>query len=158
MSGVRIGKAFGYIDTSGSMKIPPRCADAKAFRDGLAAVSVDGKWGLIDRSGSFVVKPVFDYDKGLPSAPIFFEGKACVKIDGKFGFIDKTGRPLFPPRFIKCAGFRGVCRLGFVQVTFRPFGLWLAHSRLPSGAGSSFSLWSRWSAESILVRRGGLAP
>jgi hypothetical protein len=30
-----------------------------------------------------------------------------VKIDGKFGFIDKTGQPLFPPRFIKCAEFRG---------------------------------------------------
>ena len=90
--------------------------------------------GLIDRSGSFVVKPVFDYDKGLPSAPIFFEGKACVKIDGKFGFIDKTGRPLFPPRFIKCAGFRGVCRLGFVQVTFPAVRL-MARTQPPSFGG-----------------------
>ncbi|WP_373563792.1 WG repeat-containing protein [Campylobacter sp. 2018MI34] len=30
------------------------------FREGLAGVKLNGKWGLIDKNGKFVIEPKFD--------------------------------------------------------------------------------------------------
>jgi len=61
-----------------------------AFRDGLAAVSKDGKHGYIDAAGSVVVP--LEYSSIGP----FREGLAAVLKDGKLGFIDMTGSVVIP--------------------------------------------------------------
>lgn len=49
------------------------------------------KWGCIDKSGEFVIKPIYDYVWG------FTNGIAMVKIDGKIGWIDKSSNYIWEP-------------------------------------------------------------
>lgn len=109
---VEVGGKWGFIDSTGAIKIEPRFDGVRRndhqyygvdyFSDGLAAVSVtvDGteKWGYIDRSGAMVIDPQFDV------AWTFSEGLAVVGnktgLDGwkymEFGYIDTSGDLVIP--------------------------------------------------------------
>jgi hypothetical protein len=69
----------------------PKFQRVDALRDGLALVTVNGKAGFIDRTGSFAIEPVFDkawwFKPGL--------GRTSAERDGIFGVIDKTGAWVF---------------------------------------------------------------
>jgi hypothetical protein len=95
---------IGYIDTSGNVVFtvrPPQVEPASAadfsFSEGLAAwVGSDGRWGFIDRTGSFAIAPEFD------EVTAFSEGLAAVCMDlqkDTWGFIDKTGVWAIEPQF-----------------------------------------------------------
>jgi hypothetical protein len=60
---------------------------------GLYPVSVDGKWGYIDRTGALNIQPQFDY------AADFSDDLAqvAVEVDGaqEAGYIDTSGRVVF---------------------------------------------------------------
>jgi len=58
-------------------------------------VSVDGKWGYVDKTGSVVIKPQFD------SGGQFSQGLAAVwdKASNKTGYIDTSGAMVILPRF-----------------------------------------------------------
>ena len=43
---IRINNLVGYVDDSGTVVVQPQFSDARAFSEGLAAVSVGGRWGL----------------------------------------------------------------------------------------------------------------
>lgn len=62
-----------------------------SFNDGFARVELNGRYGLIDKSGKIVIPCVYEnyYIE-------FAEGLAAVKINGKFGFIDKEGKLSIP--------------------------------------------------------------
>jgi hypothetical protein len=68
------------------MVINPRFEGAFSFREGLAPTKLDGKWGYINKAGTFVIEPRFD------GAYPFSEGLAMVKVGRAVGYIDKTGR------------------------------------------------------------------
>lgn len=95
--------SFAYIDQTGQVRIRLESnQSARSFAEGLAAVSVDGKWGYIDTAGVFVIPPRFGW------AEEFSEGLALVtsspaeqywKSDTLFGFINKTGEYAIAPRF-----------------------------------------------------------
>jgi len=51
------------------------------------------KYGFIDKSGKFVIKPQFD------SAESFSEGLAAVGMNSKNGYIDKTGKLVIAARY-----------------------------------------------------------
>lgn len=51
---------FGYIDTSGKQVIPFVFDEAKIFINGYACAKTDGKWGIIDQSGAWVLVPAFE--------------------------------------------------------------------------------------------------
>jgi DUF971 family protein len=55
------------------------------YSEGLAKKQSGNKWGFIDKTGNFVIKPQFD------DAHDFSEGLAAVKLNGKWGYIDKNG-------------------------------------------------------------------
>ena len=55
------------------------------FKEGLAAVKKDGKWGYINTKGEQIVECKFD------DACDFSEGFAWVKKDGKWGYINTKG-------------------------------------------------------------------
>lgn len=84
---------FGYINRKGEIVIPAVYAEVQDFRDGLAAVKVEGtdqvvaKWGYINTKGNMVIPPTFSIE---PLA--FSEGFAVVeKRNGKMVMIDKAG-------------------------------------------------------------------
>jgi len=60
------------------------------FREGLASVEQNGKWGCINKSGNIVIPIVYDQVGG------FYEGLAYIKLNGKYGFIDKSGKHVIP--------------------------------------------------------------
>ena len=68
--------------------------DVRNFSEGLAAVSIHGKWGFIDRTGEVVIPLIYDV------VGDFHKGLAAVRIGnwetGKWGFIDKAGNIIIP--------------------------------------------------------------
>lgn len=109
------GNKIGYIDKNGNYIIKPIFDDIYIlpmeeafiyeassgteglFSEGLASVKMNGKWGYIDRTGQFVIRPQFAH------AGIFKEGLAPAAIKNgrrpKYGFIDRTGRFVISPQF-----------------------------------------------------------
>ncbi|MBI4751769.1 MAG: WG repeat-containing protein [Acidobacteria bacterium] len=94
---------YGYVDKTGRVVIPyiltlteeeflPGFSDYRAFRDGLALATPDGKKvGFIDKTNKFVIKPQFDY------VSPFSEGVAFVRKGNQSYFIDKKGNPVIIP-------------------------------------------------------------
>jgi hypothetical protein len=110
------GYKEGYIDRTGKIVIAPKWDTAGKFLDGVAWVgfdqakkeykignkiysstptdSFDFKFGLIDKTGKYIVEPTFTY------AGDFSEGAAVVRTkENKFGFVDKSGKFIVEPKF-----------------------------------------------------------
>lgn len=55
---------YGFVDKKGNIRIEAKWDDAYKFSEGLAAVKsggdYDGKWGVIDTTGNYIVKPKYD--------------------------------------------------------------------------------------------------
>ena len=83
---------FGFINKSGQFVIDPIFDCVRNFKDGLAAIEIDGKWGYIDINGYVVIEPKYD-----DVTWCFSEGLACVQEGEKFFFIDKNGRKVLGP-------------------------------------------------------------
>ena len=62
-----------------------------AFPEGLAAVSLNGRWGFIDLTGQFVIEPQFSF------AENFANGVARVELDGQYGYINRQGEFIWGP-------------------------------------------------------------
>ena len=77
----------------GVVVIPAKNDYAMDFREGLAKVVLDGKWGYIDKSGKEVIP--FKYDDAMS----FSEGLAGGNLNGKWGYIDKTGKAVIPFKY-----------------------------------------------------------
>jgi hypothetical protein len=102
---------------------------------GLYPVSVDGKWGYIDKTGAWAIEPA-----GFDDARSFSEGLAAVSVDGKYGYIDKTGAWVIPLRFDGAGSFsNGLARArlgdrwGYIDKTGRL--IW--HCPVPTPATGS---------------------
>ncbi|MCH7591190.1 MAG: WG repeat-containing protein [Planctomycetes bacterium] len=98
-----ISYKYGYLDSDLNV-IPAKFDAARDFHEGLAAVNRGasnwnrgavrgGKWGYIDRSGQFVIKPKF------LSAYDFSEGLAVASTGAKDGYIDRSGNWVIEPVF-----------------------------------------------------------
>jgi hypothetical protein len=83
----RDGKyGYGYMEEFGLEKISkPIFDEAYYFKEGLALVKINGKYGYINKKMQFVIPSKFEdaYD--------FCNGLALVKMDNKYGYINKTG-------------------------------------------------------------------
>jgi hypothetical protein len=118
---------WGYINTSGEFVISPQFESSLSdyvwlFSDGLAMIKVKDKFGFIDYSGGFVIKPELldatDFSDGM--ARVVIEGPCVYFPDGpcgpsnpqfvggregsehplcKFTYIDKTGTVVTKARF-----------------------------------------------------------
>ena len=65
---------------------------AGSFSEGLAEVSLDGKWGYIDKKGKEIIPPKYEITEP------FSEGLAAVSVNGReYGFINKLGTFVIPP-------------------------------------------------------------
>lgn len=104
------------------------------FREGVAIIMQNNKWGFVDESGKIVVPLIYDYafdmaeglshvekggkfgyinNKGKEVVPLiyddaalqFSEGLAVVGKKGKYGFIDKSGNVVIPLIYDYCRDF-----------------------------------------------------
>lgn len=82
---------WGLQRSNGSWLVRPQFHEVDALSDGLARVRVSGKIGFVDRSGQFVIDPVFD------EAGAFLSGFAStpVRQGADAGVIDRTGAWVF---------------------------------------------------------------
>lgn len=102
----------------GEWVIQPRFESAGDFADGLAAVSLGGKWGYIGKNGSCSIP--FKYEQG----GVFVDGLARVKLFERWGYIDKTGATVIPFKYAMATDFsNGLARVssngktGFIDKT-----------------------------------------
>lgn len=98
LAGVGRGFIFtesGYVDMSGNEVIPFKSyGSIGVFSEGLAPVSLSGRYGFINRSGEVVIP--FEY----ANAWFFNDANiAPVKINGKWGAIDRSGAEIIPPKY-----------------------------------------------------------
>ena len=98
------------LDSRGCRLIDPPWSEQPGFPffdRPLNAIPADGRWGLMDDSGRWVVPPTFE------SLGAVHEGLASAKRDGKLGYIDTSGKWVIEPRFdsawwFGCAGSKDV--------------------------------------------------
>ena len=100
----------------GTPIVNPIFDSVERFKDGFAAVCLNGKWGYIKADGSFLVKPMFDnpfhedYD-GLDDWYYerynnnFHKDIALIKLNGKFGFLKSDGSYLAIPQYDDTVNF-----------------------------------------------------
>ena len=65
-------------------RIPAQFEAARSFREGLAATKYEGKWGYVDGSGQWVIRP------SVSSADDFSDGVALTDN----GYVDKAGKQI----------------------------------------------------------------
>ncbi|HEV2835804.1 MAG TPA: WG repeat-containing protein [Pyrinomonadaceae bacterium] len=89
---------YGYIDTTGKVRIEPQFERVSEFHEGLAYVQTklwfDEPAGFIDKTGRMVIPLSRQSD-----VPRFSEGLAAVSLATGFGFIDRDGRVRIEPQF-----------------------------------------------------------
>jgi hypothetical protein len=89
---------YGYCDVNGNWVIAPTFEDTQPFDDGRAFAKSGGKWGVIDKTGTFVIPPQFEnfYVSDAYEWQMFCDGLALVQKDGKWGYINAQGDTVIP--------------------------------------------------------------
>ena len=77
----------------GTGSILPQYSNSKVFHEGLASVSLNGKWGYIDQTDKVIIPIKYD------EASAFSEGLATVRIGNKWGYVDKVGKEITPVKY-----------------------------------------------------------
>jgi WG containing repeat len=100
----QVGNKWGLVHESGAIRTLPQFDNIggtdsmskkppNVFYNGLAKVSIDGKFGFIDEMGRLVIPPKFEE----VSHPFDFDPeRAIAKLNGKWIHIDRQGNFLFP--------------------------------------------------------------
>ncbi len=96
---------FGYIDHTGTYRIPPKFYSAYDFEGGVAVV--DFPFDLIDTSGDVVLSGITITNiKKYAAAADFSEGLSPIGDDyNLYGYVDKTGDYVIPPQFDAAGSF-----------------------------------------------------
>jgi hypothetical protein len=85
---------YGYVNASKKVVIPAKFQTAKAFNArGIAQVSVNGKYGFINKQGAYVTKPQFDEVGGQA------DGMIAVKSGNNWGFVNEAGKIAVKPKY-----------------------------------------------------------
>ncbi len=85
------GEYFGFIDSeTGETLIPFLYDSAFGFLDGLAIVNKDGDWGMIDKSGAYVIPMKYQYMQYWHPTRIMFE------YEDRYGLMDLHGNIIAP--------------------------------------------------------------
>jgi hypothetical protein len=111
----------GYIDSTGNFIIKPQFDNASAFVNDKAWVLQNGKWGLINKDGKFVINPTYkeiknifelynawapeysyNYITGLIQKSKYKKSNLVwASLDGKWGLINKEGKNLINHQFVE---------------------------------------------------------
>lgn len=90
-----------YINTDGYIINRPwdEFDSANVFKEGVAAVKKNDKWGYIDNDGNFIIDPIYD------ECEDFENGFAIVRLNGRWGAIDKDGNWVVEPKYQSMGSF-----------------------------------------------------
>ena len=92
--------------------IEPRFDEVFCFKDGVACVDDNGKFGYIDTKGDYVIEPKFECAMSFSEGyAVFFEGEKC-------GYINKEGAVVLPAKYDAATAFEN----GRAKV--KEFGKW----------------------------------
>jgi hypothetical protein len=90
------------------MVIKPQYDSCDSYNEGYAKVQSGDKWGIIDKNGNVIIKPMY---KNIAPG----ENGIFVFYDDSWGIIDKTGKILSPSVFHTITTFeknRAMARFG----------------------------------------------
>jgi hypothetical protein len=87
--------------TAQDVVITPRFEFAGNFHKGVAPVLLDKMWGLVDRTGAWVLQPRYA-ELGIGGAGLF-----PARVEGSWGFVNSSGHLAIPPRFEQVEAFDG---------------------------------------------------
>jgi len=90
---------IGFIDSKGNWIVEPVYDKVRSFKNGLAPVCKEKKWGYIDLTGKVVI-PLKYRDAELFSN----DGLAPVKSSKLWGFIDKEGKEVIEQKYVITTG------------------------------------------------------
>lgn len=96
---------WGFLNKDGANAIDATFDFVYPFYKGTAIVKYNGRWGVIDKKGDFVIKPLYYNVKRVE-----YEGKVffhVFKKQARFGLIDTAGNTVLYPEFLKAANFKG---------------------------------------------------
>ena len=83
-----------FIDRTGKIVFSGVGVSEQAyFAEGLMRLSDTRRWGFVDKSFRWVIRPQYDF------AEEFSDGLAPVQVGGKWGYIDKAGNEIVPPKY-----------------------------------------------------------
>ena len=93
----RVESFWGIKDSEGNIVVPPTFDQIYGFDErGRASATMNGKSGVIDESGKWIIEPRYDTSDILPNE----EGRLrLVSRDGKYGFMDYEGDEAIPCQF-----------------------------------------------------------
>jgi hypothetical protein len=106
----------GFINKTGTLAIPMTFQHANSFREGLAPVKKNGKWGYINTSGTMVIPATYEdakrfaYGMAAVSKMVSMvdeeEGDEEAYNYPRYGYITKTGKQLIPFIYEEAGDFR----------------------------------------------------
>lgn len=102
MALVRVGNAYGYIDTTGRLLIPANYTSGSEFNLGHAIVTFADYQGLINKKGEIVIDPSFDRIKAVQDTNLLI----CTR-DGSSLIYDVNGDELLLLEGIKILDYTG---------------------------------------------------
>jgi hypothetical protein len=83
----------GFRDLDGNIVIKAIYESAEMFSEEHSAVEIDGKWGLINEKGEYVIEPQYDFLGGLHNGLVSFRQNDLT------GFLDVNGNVKIEPKF-----------------------------------------------------------
>lgn len=84
----KVRRHYVYVDKAGNQVFERKFQSAMRFHEGLAAVSLDDKWGFIDEEGQTVIDIKYDKVKS------FEYGRAVVVSKETYSIINTEGEPV----------------------------------------------------------------
>lgn len=93
MAAIKISDAWGFINKTGQVAIPPQFEEVRPFSEGLAEVKIDDKWGFINTQGQLQIPAKF------AEVSSFSQGLSAAYADDKVGYLDTKGEWAITPRF-----------------------------------------------------------
>ena len=93
------GGRLGYTDINGNAVIDAMYGDATPFENKRATVCADGKYGVMDNAGAYIIPPQFELlcDGG--------EIKYIYKQNGLYGYCNDKGEPVITARYTHAEPF-----------------------------------------------------
>lgn len=88
-----------YVDKTGK-KVLEIEGNSGDFKEGLAYIIKNNKYGFIDKTGKVVIPTTYDYVSD------FNDGLAHVRKDDKRGYIDKSGKEVLPIKYDSISDFK----------------------------------------------------
>lgn len=84
-----------YVNAKGETKIPAMYDECYAFKDGVAIIKLNKKYGAINKSGDFVIQPTYEYGLwNMGEGLVGFYDK-----NEKAGILDKNGNTIIPAMY-----------------------------------------------------------